>query len=112
MSRRGEGEPAHARVADLPGYLRAGDVLVFNTTRVIPARLVGQRRDTSGRIEGLFLSEDAAQPGRWILLVRAKRAKPGVVLDLFEPDESVGASIRRVVATASDVRPTVEQRSA
>lgn len=96
VSRRGEREPAHARVADLPDYLRAGDLLVFNTTRVIPARLVGQRRDTSGRIEGLFLSEDAAHPGRWILLVRAKRAKPGVVLDLFEPNESVGASIRLI----------------
>ena len=96
VSRRGEREPAHARVADLPDYLRAGDLLVFNTTRVIPARLVGQRHDTSGRIEGLFLSEDAAHPGRWILLVRAKRAKPGVVLDLFEPNESVGASIRLI----------------
>ncbi len=96
VSRRGENEPAHARVADLPGFLRAGDLLVFNTTRVIPARLVGQRRDTSGRIEGLFLSEVAARPGRWLLLVRAKRAKSGVILDLFTSDETVGAAIRLI----------------
>ena len=56
VSRRGEREPAHARVADLPDYLRAGDLLVFNTTRVIPARLVGQRAveyaETPDNIEG------------------------------------------------------------
>lgn len=96
VSRRGEGEPTHARVADLPGFLRAGDLLVFNTTRVVPARLVGQRRDTNGRIEGLFLSEDATHPGRWTLLVRAKRAKPGAILDLSTPDETIGASIRLI----------------
>lgn len=96
VSRGDEGEPVHACVSDLPGFLRAGDLLVFNTTRVIPARLVGRRRDTDGRIEGLFLSEDAAQPGRWVLLVRAKRAKPGVVLDLMGTDGSIDASLRLI----------------
>ncbi|MBL8760843.1 MAG: tRNA preQ1(34) S-adenosylmethionine ribosyltransferase-isomerase QueA [Phycisphaerae bacterium] len=96
VSRRGEAEPTHARVADLPGYLRPGDLLVFNTTRVIPARLVGRRRDSSGRIEGLFLSEDPTHPGRWVLLVRAKRAKTGVVLDLYTPNDSIGASLRLI----------------
>lgn len=39
----GEGAFADLRVSDLPGQLRAGDVLVFNDTRVIPAQLEGQR---------------------------------------------------------------------
>src|SRR5205823_3466774 len=37
------GEFADRHIADLPGLLRPGDVLVFNDTKVIPARLVGRR---------------------------------------------------------------------
>lgn len=95
-SRRYDSAPTHATIADLPSFLRSGDLLVFNTTRVLPARVVGRRSDTEGRVEGLFLSEDPARPGRWIMLVRAKRARPGVVLDLLASDESVGASLRLI----------------
>ena len=55
--------------ADLGAYLRPGDALVFNDTRVVPARLVG-RRPTGGRAE-LFLVE-RADDGTWSAL-----AKPG-----------------------------------
>ena len=41
----GEGDFSEYRVRDLPGLLRAGDVLVFNDTRVIPAQLEGRRGD-------------------------------------------------------------------
>ncbi|GAB3727953.1 tRNA preQ1(34) S-adenosylmethionine ribosyltransferase-isomerase QueA [Luteimonas pelagia] len=40
-------------VRDLPRLLRAGDLLVFNDTRVIPARLVGRKRESGGRVEVL-----------------------------------------------------------
>ena len=39
--------------ADLPGLLRAGDLLVFNDTRVLPARVIG-RKPTGGRVELLL----------------------------------------------------------
>src|SRR5687768_2509928 len=45
----------HRHVRDLPEYLWPGDALVFNNTAVIPARLVGRRAGTGGRVEGLFL---------------------------------------------------------
>ncbi|RMF14625.1 MAG: tRNA preQ1(34) S-adenosylmethionine ribosyltransferase-isomerase QueA [Gammaproteobacteria bacterium] len=48
-----EGTVTHARFSDLTGWLRPGDVLVFNNTRVIPARLFG-RKATGGRIEMLM----------------------------------------------------------
>jgi S-adenosylmethionine:tRNA ribosyltransferase-isomerase len=48
------GEPEHRRVSDLPDLLRPGTVVVVNDTRVIPARLLGQKRPTGGRVE-LFL---------------------------------------------------------
>ncbi|MCP5142261.1 MAG: tRNA preQ1(34) S-adenosylmethionine ribosyltransferase-isomerase QueA [Gammaproteobacteria bacterium] len=45
-------EPIDRQFADLPGLLRAGDLLVFNDTRVIPARLHGSK-ETGGRVEVL-----------------------------------------------------------
>ncbi len=47
----------HAHVRDLPQILRAGDVMVVNDSKVVPARLVGFRTLTQGRWEGLFLRE-------------------------------------------------------
>jgi len=59
---------------DLPGLLRAGDLLVFNDTKVIPARLIGRRGEA--RIEATLHKREA--PGRWRAFVRpAKRLKPG-----------------------------------
>ena len=60
----------HRHVRDLPGILTAGDCLVLNDTRVVPARLVGHRVRTGGRWEGLFL---AAEPdGTWRVLGRTR----------------------------------------
>ncbi|MEM9781986.1 MAG: tRNA preQ1(34) S-adenosylmethionine ribosyltransferase-isomerase QueA [Pseudomonadota bacterium] len=73
-------------VADLPAILRPGDVLVVNDTRVLPARLDGERRretaDGSGvaRIEATLALPDG--PGGWHALVRpARRLKAGDVID-------------------------------
>ena len=49
----GEGAFSDLQVRDLPGLLRAGDLLVFNDTRVIPARLFGSK-DSGGRVEILI----------------------------------------------------------
>jgi len=53
MLPRGEGPPEDRQFRDLPGLLRAGDLLVFNDTRVIPARLFG-RKETGGKAEVLL----------------------------------------------------------
>src|SRR5437588_12829296 len=44
---------AHARFSDLPSYLQAGDVLVLNDSRVLPARLAG-RKPSGGKVEVLL----------------------------------------------------------
>jgi S-adenosylmethionine:tRNA ribosyltransferase-isomerase len=60
---------------DLPSYLRSGDLLVFNDTRVIPARLHGVK-DSGGRAE--ILIERLLGPARALAHVRAsKRPRPG-----------------------------------
>jgi len=60
----------HAYVRDLPEYLAAGDTLVLNDTRVIPARLVGRRELTNARWTGLFLSAD--EHGNWQVLSKTR----------------------------------------
>jgi len=57
----------HLRFTDLPSLLRPGDLLVFNDTRVLPARFVLQK-PTKGLIDGLFLEE--LRSGRWRVLLR------------------------------------------
>ncbi len=78
-----QGDETHDfHVRDLAGRLRPGDMLVFNDTRVIPARLSGERRrasaDGSGvaKIEVTLIHRDSA--ARWTALARpAKRLAPG-----------------------------------
>ncbi len=75
----------HRHVRDLPEYLRTGDTLVFNRTAVMPARLVGRRADTGGRVEGLFLEEVAH--GQWLVMLRANgRLRPGQQVQLLDTD--------------------------
>lgn len=73
---RATGRWEHRGFRDLPDYLRAGDVFVVNNTRVIPARLIGRKPRTAGKVE-LFLLEETA-PKTWSVLMRARRRpKPG-----------------------------------
>ncbi len=73
--RRGGSVLAHQHFADLPGWLEAGDLLILNDTRVLPARLVGRRARTGGRWEGLFLHQ--APDGTWEVLAQT-RGRPAV----------------------------------
>ena len=69
-------EPVHRHFYDLPDYLHAGDCLVINDTRVIPARLYGTREGTGALIEILLLKRE--QGDVWECLVRpGKKARPG-----------------------------------
>ncbi|HSI02483.1 MAG TPA: tRNA preQ1(34) S-adenosylmethionine ribosyltransferase-isomerase QueA [Reyranella sp.] len=62
-------------VSDLPALLQAGDLLVFNDTRVIPARLIGLR-PSGGKVEALLIRQQAAD--RWLAFARpGKRLRIG-----------------------------------
>ena len=77
---RGTGGIEHRRFADFPRLLRAGDLLVLNDTRVVPARLEG-RRPGGGRIELLLLRP---QPdGAWCCLTNpSRRLRTGLEIEL------------------------------
>lgn len=73
------GEIEHRGFRDLLSYLRKGDCLVINDTKVIPARLYGVKEDTQAKIEVLLLKR--RENDVWETLVKpGKKAKPGTVL--------------------------------
>jgi S-adenosylmethionine:tRNA ribosyltransferase-isomerase len=73
----------HQHVRDLPELLRPKDCLVINDTRVVPARLLGQRTMTGGRWEGLFIGIDPGSPDCWQLLAKTRgKASPRETITL------------------------------
>ena len=80
---RGDGSLSHRRFYEVGDYLRAGDVLVCNDSRVIPARLFGHKADGGARVELLLLRR--LEPGVWETLARpGRRLKLGSVVVLGE----------------------------
>src|SRR5579862_111766 len=66
---RGEAEPQHLRIRDLPELVPPNALVVVNDTRVVPARLLGRKRETGGRVELLLTrrvgaSEVEVAPGK------------------------------------------------
>ena len=77
---RADGSIGHSRFYELPQLLRPGDVMVFNDSRVMPARLRG-RRGTGGAIELLLLSR--ISPGVWRAIGRPGRLlRPGATFEV------------------------------
>ncbi len=80
---RATGTLAHHTIRELPQFLRSDDLLVLNDTRVIPARIYGQKEGTGGRVE-LLLLEDLNN-GQWNALCgSSRRPKPGTRLCLAD----------------------------
>ena len=80
---RKSGHVKHERFVDLKEYLRAGDCLVVNDTKVIPARLYGKKTDTGASVELLLLKR--REHDVWETLVKpGKKAKPGCLLSFGE----------------------------
>lgn len=77
------GEIRHETFRNIADYLRSGDCLVLNNTRVIPARLLGVKEDTGASIEVLLLKR--RKEDIWECLVRpGKKLKPGAKVSFGE----------------------------
>ncbi len=102
----------HRRVDELPELLCAGDLLVVNDTRVIPARLHARRLPGGGRLELLLVEKRG--PRQWEALVKpGRRAKPGTRLEL---DDRLAAEVvsvtddgRRRLEFSGEVEPHLER---
>jgi len=77
---RSGGDFQHRHFCDLPEYLRPGDLLVFNQTRVIPARLQARKVPTGGAAELLLLRAIDAQT--WAALVGGRNISVGARLEI------------------------------
>lgn len=90
------GEISHKIFKDIIDYLNPGDCLVLNDTRVIPARLIGSKEGTGGKIEFLLLKRN--EDDTWETLVKpGKRAKIGTRFSFGE-----GKLIAEVVGMGDD----------
>ena len=97
---RGSGSMEHRRFSDVVDYLRSGDVLVFNDSRVIPARLMGRRAGSGGRVEILLLRR--LETNVWEALVKpGKRLHAGDKVDIIH-DSSPGEA--KVIAEVLELR--------
>lgn len=110
---RATGQLTHSHFYDLPRWLRAGDVLVFNNTRVIPARVLVRRADTGGKGEILLLRQRS--PLAWEVLIGGKGNRVGQLLKIegharleaIVMQEYPGA--RRLVQFSQPITPLLEK---
>ncbi len=73
---RSTGDVEHKRFYDISENLETGDTLVLNDTKVIPARLYGNKKKTGGKVEVLLVAEE--QEKTWLVMARpAKKLKVG-----------------------------------
>ncbi|ERM92192.1 S-adenosylmethionine tRNA ribosyltransferase [Caldanaerobacter subterraneus subsp. yonseiensis KB-1] len=99
---RRTGEIKHDIFKNITKYLKEGDCLVLNDTKVIPARLIGQREDSGGKVELLLLRRTSMN--EWEVLVKpGKRAKVGkrvvfgngeLVAEIIDITEAGGRIVR------------------
>ena len=77
------GEIEHRKFHDILEYLNEGDTLVLNNTRVLPARLIGEKEETGGKIEFLLLKR--IEGDKWECLAKpGRKAKVGTVFTFGE----------------------------
>jgi S-adenosylmethionine:tRNA ribosyltransferase-isomerase len=80
---KNSGEIEHRKFKDIVHYLNAGDCLVLNNTKVMPARLFGIKEETGAHVEILLLKQ--LEGDQWETLVKpAKRVKVGTAIDFGE----------------------------
>jgi S-adenosylmethionine:tRNA ribosyltransferase-isomerase len=114
---RESGAIEHRHFRDIGDYLRRGDILVANDSRVYPARLYGEKQQTGGRVELLLLERLSAR--QWRALVGGRRLVEDTIILLHAKDGSatdIQATIRseldgpeRVITFNSDLDDTLSR---
>ena len=92
------GEIIHEKFSNIINYLNKGDVLVLNDTKVMPARIIGTKKDTGAVIELLMLKEISKD--EWEVLSKpAKRVKIGTIIKFSDKLEACCTGIKEVILT-------------
>ena len=111
---RKTGQTEHKHFYDLPDYFKKGDVLVLNNSRVFPARLIGKRKKTGGKIE-VFLHKKL-RGSLWQCLVGGSRKREGLEVEfrqglecILEKDNEDGTWEVRFSKKADEMMESVEK---
>ena len=80
---RADGQMAHRKMTEFPELIQPGDVIVFNNSKVVPARLRGVNAKTGGEFE-ILLVEEVGQNDWWTLMRPGKRAQVGTEIILHD----------------------------
>ncbi len=102
---RGAEALEHRRFKDLPSFLRAGDVLVVNNSRVIPARLRGVNKRTGGEFEVLLVEENVTNDW-WVMLRPGKRAPLQTQIEVLDSHGNKSG----ILATVIDINTAGHRR--
>ncbi len=97
---RDSGLVEHRQFPDFRDYLKAGDVLVLNDSRVIPARLRGVNHSTGGTFEILLL-EELARDDWWVMMRPGKRARAGTRISVHDHTGQL-SGVEAVVIDSND----------
>jgi S-adenosylmethionine:tRNA ribosyltransferase-isomerase len=73
----------HRHFKELPDFLRPGDVLALNDSRVIPARLRGRNLSSAGKFEMLLLEENGVNDW-WAMIRPGRRGQPGTKIEILD----------------------------
>ncbi len=104
---RNTGQLEHKTFRDLLDFVRAGDVLVLNNSRVIPARLRGTNLKTGGAFELLLLEENGTNDW-WAMMKPGKRARVGTEIKVTHRASRV--THQKIMATVVDSNPEGHRR--
>lgn len=108
---RRDGRIEHRIFREIGDYLRAGDLLVVNDSRVIPARLHG-RKPTGGEVEIFLLRQQDDAGVQWECLVRGRNLREGVTVALSDALEAVIIAVTptgtRIVEFSEPVHPYLD----
>ena len=103
--RRSDGAVTHQRFKDLPQFLRAGDLLAWNDSKVLAARLTGNNHRSGGEFEVLLL-EEKSRNDWWVMLRPGKRARAQTRIDF----RTRSGESSRVSATVVEVNAEGHRR--
>ena len=102
----------HSHVRDLDCHLQPGDCLVLNDTRVVPAQLVGKRKQTGGRWQGLVVESDGQH---WKMMAKTRgKIQPGELVDLHDREGKPTCELQLLSKTNENFwigRPVVSTES-
>jgi S-adenosylmethionine:tRNA ribosyltransferase-isomerase len=103
---RAGGGIEHRRFSDIQAYLRPGDLLVANHSRVIPARLFGHKAPSGGKVEMLLVTKRGNRTWE-VLLKPGRRVKPGttIAIQSHRPGSEGETATPQVHAEVVDVTP-------